>query len=118
MNVRILLTFKFLGKPLRQLDTSLQTSHRDESETPLSDNQIQSSSLRPNNEESSSTWSRLSSPESSSSYNHHTTNSEPNSYSTQETSIKDLKVAVENIQKLFSIHLMEQQQQQEDSDET
>ena len=117
MNVRILLTFTFLGKPLRQLDTSLQTSHKDESENPLSDNQTQISSLRPNNEESSSTSSRLGSRESSSSYNHHTTNSEPNSYSTQETSIKDLKVAVENIQKLFSIHLMEQQQQ-EDSDET
>jgi hypothetical protein len=35
--------------------------------------------------------------------------------SVQETSIKDLKAAVENIQKLFSIHLMESQQDADDT---
>ena len=51
-----------------------------------------------------------SSSSSSLSYIHNINHPESGSYSSQETSIKDLKAAVENIQELFSIHLMEQQQ--------
>ena len=57
-----------------------------------------------------------SSSSSSSSHIHNMNHLESGSHFSQETSIKDLKAAVENIQELFSIHLMEQQQ--DDGEET
>ena len=100
------------GKPLRQLDASFQTPCTDQAGTHRYDNQTSISSNRTNNEDSS-TSSRLVPNQSSSTQSvHQTTNTETST--TQESSIKDLKAAVENIQKLFSIHLMESEQDSND----
>ena len=100
---------------MRQLDSSLQPSHKDESDNSTSHNQSLMSSSPPTNEDLGVALRLAPHESSSTSSSIHSTNLESNSCSTQDTSIKDLKAAVENIQKLFSIHLLEQQQ---DSDDT
>lgn len=99
------------GKPLRQLDGSGQTSTKDNTESSTSSNLNFSTHSRSNNDNSSTlpTSAAISiAPSTSSIANNQTS-------SAQETSIKDLKAAVENIQKLFSIHLMESQQDGDDT---
>lgn len=107
------LRYFILGKPLRQLDSSLIT--RDESDKNTADNQGSILSLSPPTNHESSRLGQSSS-SSSSSYTHNMNHPESSSCPSQETSIKDLKAAVENIQELFSIHLLEQQQS--DDEET
>ena len=95
-----------LGKPLRQLGGVHQNPIQDQPDSRLTDNHI-------SNDDNASSSSRIESTESSSSTHSQRTNPMPDS--TQESSIKDLKAAVENIQKLFSIHLMESQPDDDDN---
>ena len=97
-----------LGKPLRQLGGVHQNPIQDQPESRLADNHISS-------DDNATASSRIESIESSSSSSNHSQRTNPVPDSTQETSIKDLKAAVENIQKLFSIHLMESQPDDDDN---
>ena len=92
---------------MRPLDGSGQTSTKDNTESTTSSNLNFSQHSRSNND-NSSTLPTSAAPSTSSITNNQTS-------SVQETSIKDLKAAVENIQKLFSIHLMESQQDADDT---
>ena len=94
-----------LGKPLRQLGGVHQNPIQDQRDSRLTDNHI-------SNDDNASSSSRIESIESSSTHSQRTN---PVPDSAQETSIKDLKAAVENIQKLFSIHLMESQPDDDDN---
>ena len=99
--------FKFLGKPLRSLEgSSMQNLRNDSYEGQLSDNQTNSPSnsrLADTNLSASTSTSVHESPSVS------TIGASVTEDSSPETSVKDLKAAVENIQKMFSIHLMESQ---------
>ena len=97
-----------LGKPLRQLGGVHQNPIQDQPDGRSTDNHI-------SNDDNASSSSRIESTESSSSSSNHSQGNNPVPDSTQETSIKDLKAAVENIQKLFSIHLMESQPDDDDN---
>ena len=97
-----------LGKPLRQLGGVHQNPIQDQPDSRLADNHISS-------DDNATASSRIESIESSSSSSNHSQRTNPVPDSTQETSIKDLKAAVENIQKLFSIHLMESQPDDDDN---
>ena len=96
---------------MRQLDGSGQTSTNDNTENNTSSNLNFSTHSRLNNDNLSTLEinSAISIAPSTSSISNNQTSS------SQETSIKDLKAAVENIQKLFSIHLMESQQDDDDT---
>ena len=104
---------KFAGIPLRSLEgSSMQNLRNDSSEGPASDNQTHgTSNSRLDNSDSIASATSLiyESPSVSTTGTSDTVESSP------ETSVKDLKAAVENIQKMFSIHLMESQL---DNDET
>ena len=95
------------------MGSSIQNTREDNSESQTPDNQNSSTSSRSTNEDSSISPTLLSNTSPSTSSFHPRANPEPGSM--QETSIKDLKAAVENIQKLFSIHLMESQQDNDDT---
>ena len=105
--------FKFLGKPLRSLEgSSMQNLRNDSYEGQLSDNPTHSPSnsrLADTNLSASTSTSVNESPSVT------TIGTSVSEDSSPETSVKDLKAAVENIQKMFSIHLMESQL---DDDET
>jgi hypothetical protein len=104
---------KHKGKPLRSLDgSSMQNPRNDQSEGQSSDNHSHiSSNSRLNNDDSGvSTSSSINESPSASS-----TNVSATEDSSSDSSIKDLKAAVENIQKMFSIHLMESQQDNDDT---
>ena len=84
----------------------MQNLRNDSSESQLSDNQTHSPSnsrLNDTNLSASTSTSVNNSPSVSTIGTSVTEDSSP------ETSVKDLKAAVENIQKMFSIHLMESQ---------
>ena len=102
-------SYEFSGKPLRSLEgSSMQNLRNDKSEGQSSDNQ----SYNPSNSRLDNIDSTASStteiPSTSSTSVSATEESLP------ETSVKDLKAAVENIQKMFSIHLMESQLDNDD----
>ena len=90
----------------------MQNLRNDSSESQLSDNQTHSLSNSRLNDTNQSASTSTSVNESSSVS---TIGSSVTEESSPETSVKDLKAAVENIQKMFSIHLMESQL---DNDET
>ena len=92
------------------MDGSGRTSTNDTTESTTLSNLNFSTHSRLNNDNSSTleTNAAISIAPSTSSVTNNQTSSE------QETSIKDLKAAVENIQKLFSIHLMESQHDDDD----
>ena len=104
---------KFLGKPLRSLEgSSMQNLRNDSYESQSSDNQTHSPS---NSRLADSNLSASTSTSVNESQPVSTIGTNVTEDSSPETSVKDLKAAVENIQKMFSIHLMESQL---DNDET
>ena len=108
MTIVLNMLIYFLGKPLRSLDgSSIQNPRNDQSEGQSLDNHTHTSSnSRLNNDDSGvSTSSSINESPSASSFSASAAED-----SSSESSIKDLKAAVENIQKMFSIHLMESQE--------
>ena len=102
-------SYEFSGKPLRSLEgSSMQNLRNDKSEGQSSDNQSYSSTNSRLDNIDSTASSTTEIPSTSSTSVSATDESLP------ETSVKDLKAAVENIQKMFSIHLMESQLDNDD----